>query len=428
MKSAFLKAAVGAASVSLIMIGAASAGGLKREGYNIDLLFDPSPFAAEAAATYVFPNRKLNNVQDTNPANGIGSDGIGGGARNGVKDTPSYWIPRIGLKAGFGDVVDCLVDYSEPWGVHTDPGLNWMGANYNIQTKVTSHNYAATCSYKFDAGPGQWRFLGGFFHQELSGFQERLVAPVPTLTGSNLFGNGIGRLDLSGDGTGWRIGTAYEVPEIAFRTSLVYNSEVRLDDITGTLDLTQVPAFVNRSNPLLGRTTPVFGSAAMPQSLKLSVQSGVAPNWLAFGSVEWTQWSKLQSIAFCPEATRAISCMPGSPTEATSLDLIYRDGWVVQGGVGHRFNEQWSGGASISWDRGTSKGLGYQSDTWTLGLGASYTPSTHVELRLAGALGVMTSGSSGQVEWEGRVYGDEVSYTFGNDLVSAVSATLKVKW
>jgi long-chain fatty acid transport protein len=345
-----------------------------------------------------------------------------------VKDTPTYWIPRIGLKAGFGEAVDCLVDYSEPWGVHTDPGRDWMGANDNIQTKVTSHSYAATCSYKFQAGPGQMRFLGGFFYQELSGFKERLVAPVPTLTGSNLFGNGIGRLDLSGNGTGWRLGTAYEIPEIALRASLVYNSEVRLDDITGALDLTQVPAFIDGGNPLLGEVTPVFGSATIPQTLKLSLQSGFAPDWLAFGSVEWIQWSKLKSIAFCPEATRAIACTPGGPTEATSLDLIYRDGWTIQGGVGHKFNEELSGGASITWDRGTSTGLGYQSDTWTLGLGASYTPTPNVELRLAGALGLMTSGSSGAVEWDGRVYGDEVSYTFRDDLVSAISANVKVRW
>lgn len=428
MNMSFLKVIFGAGTASLMMMSVGAAGGLKREGYNIDLLFNPSPFAAEAAATYVFPDRKLNDVRDTNPANGIGSNGIGGGSRNGVKDTPSYWSPRIGLKAGIGDAVDCLIDYSEPWGVHTDPGREWMGANDNIQTKVTSHNYAATCSYKFQAGPGQMRFLGGFFYQELSGFKERLVAPVPTLTGSNLLGSGIGRLDVGGDGTGWRLGTAYEIPEFAFRASLVYNSEVRLGDLSGTLNLTQVPAFVDPGNPILGQMTPVFGSAAMPQSLKLSIQSGVAPDWLAFGSVEWAQWSKLQSIAFCPEATRAIACRPGGPTEVTSLDLIYRDGWTIQSGVGHKFNDQLSAGASITWDRGTSTGLGYQSDTWTLGLGASYTPSSNVELRLAGALGLMTSGSSGAVEWDGRVYGDEVSYTYGNDLVSAISANLKVRW
>jgi len=419
-------ALLGAGLVAIALAEAANAGGLERDGYNIDLLYEPG-FAAEATATYVLPERKLNNVVDTNPANGIGYDGMGGGAANGVKTTPGYWIPRIGFKAGIGESIDCLANYSEPWGVHSDPGLNWMGANDNIETKVNSHSYAATCSYRFQAGPGQLRFIGGLFYQQLDGFQERLVAPVPFLTGSNLFGNGIGRLNMSADGTGWRIGTAYEIPEIALRASLVYNSEVKLNEISGTLDLRQIPGFINPANPLLGKSTDVTGSAAMPQSLELRVQSGIAPDWLAFGSVKWVQWSKLQSVLFCSEATLATG--PCTPSHRdTSLDLLYRDGWTVIGGVGHKFNDQWAGAVSLTWDRGTSTGLGYQTDSWTVATAAAYTPLPNVELRLAGALGIMTSGSSGKVVRDGIEYGREISYDFGNDTVAAFQAALKVKW
>lgn len=430
MNAALLKSGLVAGVVWLAVAGAANAGGLERDGYNVNLLFDfdQPRFAVEGLATYVSPDRRLDNVVDTNPANGIGSNGIGGGATNDVGYTPGFWFARAGLKAGFGEHVDCLLNYSQPWGIHVNPGPNWMGANDTIETKVTSNNYGATCSYKFQVGKGQLRFLGGFFYQELEGFKDRLVAPVPTITGSDRLGNGIGRLDLSTHGTGWRIGTAYEIPEIAFRASLIYNSQVGLDNITGSVDLTQVPAIIDPTNPLLGRVTPVFGSAVMPQTLTLNVQSGIAKDWLAFGSIEWAQWSKLTTIPFCPESTRAIPCTPNSPTKATSLDLFYRDGWTVQGGVGHQFNKEWAGAASITWDRGTSNGLGFQSDIWSLGLATIYKPTSHVELSLSGLLGVMTSGSSGKVFFEGQVYGNDVSYTFGDDLVSAISGSLKLKW
>lgn len=121
----------------------ASAGGLERGGYNIDLLFDPSPVAAETSGTYVAPQRKLKNVQDINRANGLGSDGRNGGTTT-ADDSEGYWVPRIGVKAGFGDSVDCMADYSQPWGAHTKPGANWRGANENIETKVESDNYAVT--------------------------------------------------------------------------------------------------------------------------------------------------------------------------------------------------------------------------------------------------------------------------------------------
>lgn len=427
MSNSHLNALFGAGCLSLAIMGSANAGGLERGGYNIDLLFDASRFAAEATATYVAPQRDLNNVVDTDPSDGIGSNGIGGGATS-VRDTESYWVPRLGFKAGFGEAMDCLVDYSEPWGAHTNPGANWMGANNNIETKVNSHNYGATCSYKMQAGKGQFRMIGGVFYQEVDGFKERLVAPVPTLTGTNAFGNGHGRLELAGEGTGWRVGVAYEIPEIAFRASLVYNSEVKLDDITGTLNLTQVPRFVIPGNPLLGTVTPVFGSAVMPDILEFKIQSGIAPDWLAFGSVKWADWSQLQTVSFCPISTRGVPCVYGGPTFATSLDLLYQDGWTISGGVGHKFNDQWSAAASLTWDSGTSTGMGTQTDTWTLGGGVAYTPTANVEFRLAGALGLMTSGSSGVVVSDGFTFGDDISYSFDDDLVSAISASLKLKW
>ncbi|WP_320197159.1 OmpP1/FadL family transporter [Agrobacterium rosae] len=399
----FISGALGLA-IGITSITPAFAGGLERGGYNIDLLFDSSRFAAESTATFVAPQRKLKNVTDTSGANGT----FTGSSAN---DSENYWVPRIGLKAGFGDAVDCMVDYSQPWGAHTKPGNNWAGRNENIETKVESDNYALTCSYKVDVGPGKLRFIGGGFYQELSGFKERQVVPAgPPFS----VGTGVGRLDLKGDGWGWRAGVAYEIPEYALRASLVYNSAVKLDDITGTLNLSQVN----------GAVIPVHGSQDMPDSLEFKFQTGIAPDWLALGSVKWTDWSQFSTIPFC--STGVSPCT--SVTQATSLDLGYRDGWTISGGIGHKFNDQWNGAVTVTWDRGTSQGFGTQTDTWTLGAGLQHAVTENVELRLAGAIGLLTSGSSRQMTMNGVTLGNGVSYDFGNDLVAAVSTSLKVKF
>jgi long-chain fatty acid transport protein len=398
MNKPLLKTLLGAGCVSLAVVGTASAGGLERGGYNIDLLFDPARFASEASVTYVMPQRELDDVVDINPFNG----NLNSRSNSGIEDTESYAIPRIGFKASIGDSVDCMVDYSQPWGAHSNPGINWAGANSNIETKINSDNVAGTCSYKMQAGSGQFRVLGGVFYQQVDGFKDRLVSAPPFALGT-----GVGRLELEGEGVGWRIGAAYEIPEIAFRASLVYNSEVDLDDITGTVDLSEVNGLV----------VPVFGSQAMPDSVEFKVQSGIAPDWLAFGSIKWVDWSQLQRVPFfCETATPGL-CAAGG--EVTDLELLYRDGWTVSGGLGHKFNDQWSGAASVAWDRGTSTTLGIQSDTWTFSAGAAYTPTQNVEFRLGGALGVLTSGESED---------DEITYEYGNDLVAAVSASAKIKW
>ncbi|MBP2238044.1 long-chain fatty acid transport protein [Sinorhizobium kostiense] len=407
-----LKKGVLTAVAGLLVASAAQAGGLERGGYNIDLLFDPSDYAVEGTATYVNPQRKLKNVVDTdteftNPF----TDEFGGGNLNSrpnrADDTESYWVPRIGFKAALGDSVDCMADYSQPWGAHANPGINWAGANHNIETKVESDNYAATCSYKWQMGTGFIRVIGGVFYQEVSGFKERLVQDPVVLGGLS----GVGRLELEDSGWGWRTGVAYEIPEYAMRASLVYNSAVDLDSLDGFIDITNV-----------GLTKyDVQGSASMPDSLELKLQSGIAPDWLAFGSVKWTDWSQLQVIKFCPGTVT-------NTTPCTSLDLLYRDGWTITGGIGHKFNDQWSGALSLTWDRGTSTGIGAQTDTWTLGAGVSYTPTENVELRFAGAAGILTSGSSGTKTYQGETYGTDVAYDFDNDFVGAISTSLKVKF
>ncbi|HXV31787.1 MAG TPA: transporter, partial [Sinorhizobium sp.] len=48
--------------------------------------------------------------------------------------------------------------------------------------------------------------------------------------------------------------------------------------------------------------------------------------------------------------------------------------------------------------------------------------------RLAGIVGIMTSGSSGAVTYQGDVIGDDVSYDFDNDFVGAVSTSVKVRF
>lgn len=387
----------------------ALAGGLERGGYNIDLLFDPSQFAVESSATFVMPQRKVKNVTDINPANG-NLNAIPGYSDS-ADDSESYWSPRIGAKAAIGDAADCMFDYSQPYGAHTKPGARWAGASDNVETKVNSDNYALTCSYRFDVGPGQLRVIGGANYLEMDGFKERLLVPPEAI---GFAATGIGRLDLETDGWGWRAGLAYEIPEYAFRASLMYYSEVKLKDITGTVDLTQVPAIVS---PLGGLILPVEGSASMPDALELKVQSGIAPGWLAFGSVKWTDWSQLQRIAFY-----------NSGVEITSLDLGYQDGWTVTGGIGHKFNDQWSGAVSVTWDRGTSQEFGTQTDSWLFGAGVAYSPNQNVEIRLGGVIGILTGGESNPTTIDGVGVGDEATYEFDNDLVAALSTSLKIKF
>jgi long-chain fatty acid transport protein len=163
-KRGFIKGALCLVAGSIVA-SPSFAGGLERGGYNIDLLFEPSDYALDASGTFVMPHRKVKNARDNAAKGGP----LPASWSTTADDSESFWSPRIGMKASIGDFGDCMFDYSQPWGADLNPGI-WQGSSYNIDTKVKSHNYAATCRVKFEAGKGDFSIIGGGFYQEISGY------------------------------------------------------------------------------------------------------------------------------------------------------------------------------------------------------------------------------------------------------------------
>ncbi|UVC12895.1 OmpP1/FadL family transporter [Mesorhizobium onobrychidis] len=402
MNNLRLKALLGAWCFSLLISGVANAGGFDRGGVNIDQLFDAAPYSFDAGVTYVSPQRTLKNVQRL--------DGSGMSSSS-VDVDGDYAVPRIGIKANIFEPVDCLASYTEPYGAEADFGMNNAYSPTAVEYYVKTNDFGLTCSYKINVGKGSLRFIGGVSYQEVDAFLSRQTLLA--------FGNtGLGKFKLSDEAWGWRVGAAYEIPEIALRASLMYSSSYKYDGLSGTVDTTGF------AGGPLGNVTgvfPVSASAEIPQAVEFKLQSGIAPGWLAFGSVRWQEWSKLGIIPI----NGVINPVFGTPSPV-SFDLLYRDGWTVSGGIAHKFTDQLSGAVSLTWDRGTSTTSGYQSDTWSVASGISYSPNDKIEVRLGGSIGVLTSGSS---TFTG--VGDTanaITYTYDDDLLLAGSASVKVKF
>lgn len=412
------------AAMALAMAGeAALAGGFDRGGVNIDQLFDPARISSDASVTYVSPQRTIKNVRRL--------DGTGATTKS-IDIEGDYTVPRLGLKLNIVDPVDCLASYTEPYGVDADHGTNNAYSPTAIRFGVDSRDYGLTCSYKFDLGRGQARIIGGVSYGEVEAFLSRQTLqtfvipspPFPASVAGVKHNPGVGTFELTDEAWSWRIGAAYEIPEIALRASVMYSAAYDYDELSGTVDTRGFA--VGPTNPIgppgafLG-VRPVSASAEIPQALEFKLQTGIAPDWLAFGAVKWQQWSKLGVIPI----TGVVSPVTGTPSKV-SFDPLYRDGWTVTGGIAHKFSDLISGATSITWDRGTSTTNGTQSDTWNFTTGVSVNPHQNVEFRLGGSIGVLTSGSS---MYAG--IGDSanaVAYDYDNDLLLAGSASLKVKF
>ncbi|MCF6118560.1 MULTISPECIES: outer membrane protein transport protein [Mesorhizobium] len=396
------KALLGAGCFSLLMSGVANAGGFDRGGVNIDQLFDAAPYSFDAGVTYVSPQRTLKNVRRLD-GSGMSSSSVDVGG--------DYAVPRIGIKANIFEPVDCLATYTEPYGAEADFGMNNAYSPTAVEYYVKTNDFGLTCSYKVNVGKGTFRFIGGVSYQEVDAFLSRQTLLAFRNTG-------LGKFQLSDEAWGWRVGAAYEIPEIALRASLVYSSSYEYDGLSGTVDSTGF------AGGPLGNVTgvfPVSASAEIPQAVEFKLQSGIAPGWLAFGSVRWQEWSKLGIIPI----NGVINPVFGTPSNV-SFDLLYRDGWTVSGGIAHKFTDQLSAAVSLTWDRGTSTTSGYQSDTWSVASGISYSPNDKIEVRLGGSIGVLTGGSSTFTGVGDNA--NNITYTYDDDLLLAGSASVKVKF
>ncbi len=409
MDTRILKSWLAAGGALLALGGVARAGGFDRGGVNIDLLFDDRPYAVEAGVTYVSPQRELHNVRRLD-GSGLFSYTVGTDA--------DYAFPRLGLKANIVGPVDCLATYQQPDGIDVDYGLNNAYSPTAVKFKVDTDDYGLTCAFRFDVGPGFAGAIGGVSYQQVDALQSRQTL-LPTV-----FRNpGVGVFRLSDDTVSWRAGASYEIPNIGFRASLVYSARYDYDGLSGTVDTTGFA--VGSTGPSNGRflgVYPVTASTEVPQALDLKLQTGIAPGWLVFGSVRWQQWSRLQVIPI----NGVVSPVTGTISTTTSFDPFYQDGWTVSGGIGHAFTDKLSAALSLTWDRGTSTVSGYQSDLWSVSAGGSFKATDNVELRLGGSLGLWASGTSG-IPPNGDP-ASRITYSFDNDLVAAISGSVKVHW
>jgi long-chain fatty acid transport protein len=415
-----LKTAFKVSAVSLALSGGiltAHAGGLERSSQDFDILFEDGN-VVETGATFVTPQRKLKNIRGNPfPVNPVPDQNLGKPFDTEVDEGKSYWVPKVSAKFQLTDDLACAAQYRQPWGIDTDTVINNARMFGAIKQKISSNDYGLNCSYRFAAGDkGFFRILGGVSYQELKGEQTKVSALNKSPL---LFGNS--RLDVDDKAFGWRLGAAYEIPEIALRASIVYQSKVSYD-LNGTVGVDPI-GFSQFSS------TPVSGSVATPQSIEFKFQTGIAPDWLALGSVKWTDWKSITKVSFLNDGSTPFLGKIPVGSEVTSLDLYYKDGWTLMGGVGHKFNDKWSGAATLTWDRGTTTGLTSQTDIWLLGLGANYKATEHLEFRLAGAVGILTSGTLDNtlaVKNGGSDTGSKAD--FGTDVVGGMTLSAKYRF
>lgn len=360
MISAIFKNGILTAAAFAAFATTAQAGGYARGEADTDILFESGDFIFRAGATYVSPRRTF--------------DTTGGTANNDGAYTNDYWVPSVAAKIGISENFACALTYTQPFGADATYGMGVRRAQLANsrapygEKRFETNEYGATCDVKFDVGQGKLHLLGGVFWQDFSYIAvNELDTLIPASTRH-------GTLRLEDDGAlGYRIGAAYEITEYALRISLLYRSQIKHKTDEGAYDLMDLGSIY----------LPASGYGTLPQSLKLAAQTGVAPGWLVYGSVKWTDWSVLDALNYTING----------PGLGPAQDVYnWKDGWTIQAGVAHVFNEKLTGTVNLTWDSGVSTGADIHEDMITLGAGvlAKLGPG---DLRFGGGITHMSKGS-----------------------------------
>ncbi|KZK80538.1 Outer membrane protein transport protein (OMPP1/FadL/TodX) [Pseudovibrio sp. W64] len=395
-------------AVSMIP-AAAFAGGWSTEGIaDYDLLFADGKFVFETQATYAdrnvdFKNAKTTSVPILGPTT-VDDD------KSSAKDiAPNIAVFSGAVKIGLLENLDLFARINSPYLIREQPGFDWNGRFAIGETNADALGVDAMLSYKHELSKGNFvRVFGGV--RSVTVDYEQL-----SKTDATLLTLGILDTDINVESEreyGFRIGAAFEKPEIALRALVAYESAIDLE-LDGALNIQQLGSYDARAK------------ARLPQSIEAKIQTGIAPKWLATLGVKWTDWSVLNELAVdvdAPVAGLPLAAVPGKVVR----DLGYSDGWIVEAGVGHQLTDKLSVGSSVTWDKGIG---GPYSDTYSLSLGGSYDFAKNVKFTLGGRAIYKTSGEGVYEIDKSALAGDSsvrTEYEYDSSWNFAVSSKIRV--
>ena len=322
--------------LSTLPLTPAFAAGLDRSGQSISVFLQPGNYA-EAGISVLDPTVKSSQLNVTDMAE-------------------DYYFPSAAIKVQATEHISLGLLYDQPFGADAMYNLEQSMFTNGIEAtkvEVETHNLTALIGYQ---PTENWNFYAGPVWQtveaDISLRGQAYISPKdPTkvLSGYDI------KIHEE-EAFGWLAGFAYQIPEIALKTSVTYRSEIKHK--AKSVETHKLMPMLNVESQL---------DAITPQSVNIDFQTGVAANTLAFANIRWVHWDQ---FAVTPKFLNSAS--------GNNLIDYSDDQWSATVGVGRKFNSHWSGSASVGYDSGAGNPvttLGPTEGYWSVGLGGQYSPA-----------------------------------------------------
>ncbi|MYM53867.1 OmpP1/FadL family transporter [Thalassovita mangrovi] len=319
-----ITAAVGAMALTA---GAACAGGVDRSGQGIGILFETGTNVIDFSYGYASPS----------------VSGVFGGAVGSGDMTDAFSQFGLGYKRDLNDQWSMALIFDQPFGADV---AYPAGTGYPLAGStgtIDSNSITAVLRYK---ASDRFSVHGG-------------LRAIRTSGKVGLTASGYSMSTDTQTDYGFLIGAAYEIPDIALRASLTYNSEV-------THDLNVVETVAG-----LGTLPASPMTTEMPKSVNFDFQTGIAADTLLMFSARWVDWT---SFNISPAVYSSVN---GALVDYDSDTISYSLG------IGRKFNDKLSGSVMVGYEDqsgGLSGNLGPTDGYTSVALGLKYqvTDSTSI--------------------------------------------------
>lgn len=305
-----------------------------------------------------------------------GVSGLAGGVTSTGDMAQGYSTLSFAYKADLSDKLSYALILNQPYGANALYSAVYTGLAAEWQSEQL------TALIKYQASD-RFSVYGGLRYLQSSA---NITIP-PVLLGAL----GTYSAKASRDGQlGYVVGMAYEIPDIALRIGLSYESE-----ITHTFNTSESFTGLNGGATVNGTTDII-----MPQTVTLDFQSGVAKDTLVFGSVRWSEWSKWH-------------VRPGYYDSVTRSEITGFDDDVVtyELGVGRKINDSLSVFARIGYEKSendVASRLAPTDGSRSIGIGGTFTKNN---MKITGGIEYVDLGDA--VDGSGVVFSDNEAVGVG---------------
>lgn len=291
-----------------------------------------------------------------------------------------YYSPNAALKLQATEHFSIGLIYDQPYGANAQySGKNNFVENRPVPFKGGTSVTVDTEDLNLILGyqPNQnWNIYAGAVYQTLN---STVLLRGTSYSAYNGYDFKTGR----DEAVGWLVGVAYQIPEIALKTSLTYRAKITHEmnayEKHGAAGMTGSAAFdaaLNNINNTQGNLTEI----TTPQSVNLDFQTGIMANTVAFANLRWVNWKDFSIRPYKFGAASVLAPVVNKTGKKDGFDLVAytEDQYSINAGVGRKINDHWAGNVSVGWDSGAGNPvttLGPTEGYWNVGIGVQYSPA-----------------------------------------------------